>query len=94
MGYAMVPADFEGEAVETFPSSIIEQYAILEHDDWANGKLRFNWKYAPVRNDAERLHDCLLPWAELPKHQKDKDRSSAGNVVKLARLAGMKVIKQ
>ena len=93
LGYAMVPADYDGEAVETLPSGIIEHYAILEHEDWVEGKLRFGWKYASERNDEKRLHDCLLPWAELPEHQREKDRAAARNVIKLSRLAGMKVIR-
>jgi hypothetical protein len=94
LGYALVSADYEGEAVTALPDDIVEQYAILEHKDWEDGKLRFGWKYSPVRNDAERLHDCLIPWAELPENQKEKDRYTARNVVKLAKLAGMKVIRQ
>ena len=93
LGYAMVPEAFEGEAVETIPPGVTEQYAILEHDDWVEGKLRFGWKYAPERDDEKRLHDCLLPWTELPEHQREKDRAAARNVIKLTRLAGMKVIR-
>ena len=93
LGYAMVPIESAGEPVEKFPNDIIEQYAILEHDDWANGKLLFGWKYSPVRDDAKLLHDCLLPWQELPENQKEKDRDTARNVIKLARYADMKVIK-
>lgn len=93
LGYALVLNDFDAEGLEELPSHIMEQYAVLEHDDWVNGKLRFGWKYAPNRDDDKQLHDCLLPWAELPKDQKEKDRDTARNVVKLARLAGMKVIK-
>ena len=93
LGYAMVSFSFEGEEVKEIPSDIIEKYAVLEHDDWMNGKLRFGWKYSQKRNDAEHLHDCLLPWAELPENQRDKDRDSARNIIKLANLAGMKVIR-
>lgn len=93
LGYAMVTADFDGQAVESIPEDTIEQYAIMEHDDWVEGKTRFGWKYAPTRDDKKLLHDCLIPWAELPGNQKDKDRSAAKNVIRLAQLAGMKVIK-
>ena len=93
LGYAMVPLDFDGVGVEKLPDDAVERYAILEHEDWVNGKLRFGWKYAPERNDKEFLHDCLLPWDELPGNQREKDRFTARNTVKLARLAGMKVVK-
>ncbi len=92
-GYALVPLEFHGEAVDKLPENILEQYAIMEHSDWMEGKLRFGWRYDKNRNDAECIHDCLLPWAKLPEHQKNKDRNAARNVVKLATLAGMKVIK-
>ena len=93
LGFSMAPEDSQAEAVEKLPDDIVEQYAMMEHDDWMDGKLHFGWKYSPERNDAERLHDCLLPWAELPVEQKDKDRRAAMNVVKLVKLADMKVIK-
>jgi hypothetical protein len=93
LGYALVSADSQEEAVEQLPGHIIERYAMLEHDDWMNGKLRFGWKYAPVRNDAALWHDCLLPWPELPEDQREKDRNSARNAANLAKLAGMKVIR-
>lgn len=93
IGYALASAEFEGDGLEEVPLHIVEQYAVLEHDDWVNGKLRFGWKYAPDRDDTKQLHDCLLPWIELPEDQKEKDRNTGRNVVKLAKLAGMKVIK-
>lgn len=93
LGYAMAPDDYDGEAMEALPPEIIEQYAIMEHDDWVAGKERFGWKYAPERNDEKHLHDCLLPWTELSEHQREKDRAAARHVIKLSRLAGMKVIR-
>ena len=93
LGYAIVPLDFEGEPVEQFPDGIVEKYAIMEHKDWMDGKLRFGWRYDPVRNDEQKQHDCLIPWGKLPKKQKDKDRNAARNVVKLSKLAGMKLVR-
>ena len=93
LGYAMVPAAFEGEAIEALPDDAIEQYAILEHKDWMEGKLRFGWVCGPHRDDENHIHDCLLPWKKLPKHQKDKDRNTAKSILRLAALAKMKVIR-
>lgn len=93
LGYAMVSLEFEGITVDTLPKDVIEQYAIKEHDDWVSGKLQYGWKYNKVRNNDELLHDCLLPWGKLPEAEKKKDRNAARNVIKLAKLANMKVIK-
>ena len=93
IGYALVPKDAEGEAETALPRAVVERYAILEHDDWMQGKQRFGWSYRPVRNDALKHHDCLLPWEELPEDQREKDRNAARNVMKLADIAGMKVVR-
>ncbi len=93
LGYAMVPEESEKEALNELPENIIEQYAILEHNDWMAGKIRFGAKYAPIRNDDKNEHPCILPWEELPEEEKGKDRDAARSVIKLSRLANMKVIK-
>lgn len=93
LGYALAPKSAAEEAVLALPPKVIERYAIAEHDDWMEGKQRFGWVYHKVRNDALKQHDCLLPWAKLPKVQKDKDRITARNIIWLASLADMKVIR-
>ncbi|MCK5128490.1 MAG: hypothetical protein KAQ68_01450, partial [Clostridiales bacterium] len=93
LGYAMVSQDFAGEAIQKLSSDVIEQYAIIEHEDWVNGKLKFGWRYAPVRDNSKRLHNCILPWEKLPEDEREKDRNAARNVVDLAQLANMKVVK-
>ena len=93
LGYALAAEEFEGEPVEMLPESIIEKYAILEHDDWTAGRIRFGWKYAPIRNNEKKEHPCILPWDELPENEREKDRNTARNVIKLSKLANMKVIK-
>ncbi len=92
LGYALAAKDAEGEPVTKLSAPVIERYAMMEHEDWMQGKLRFGWSYSAERDDDKKLHDCLLPWEELPEHQKQKDRNAARNVVSLADIAGMKVI--
>ena len=93
MGLAMVANDAQGEAISALSPEQIERYAIEEHDDWMRGKQRFGWVYDPVRNNELKRHDCLLPWNKLPEEQREKDRNAARNVVSLAKIAGMKVIR-
>ena len=93
LGLALADCGAEGEAVTALSPEQIERYAIDEHDDWMRGKMRFGWVYDPVRDDALLRHDCLLPWSELPEEQREKDRNAARNVIKLAALAKMKVVR-
>lgn len=93
LGYALAVVEADGEPIEKLPEGIIEQYAILEHDDWIAGKVRFGWKYAPIRHNEKKEHPCILSWEKLPEYEREKDRNAARNAVKLAKLANMKVIK-
>ena len=93
LGYALAPEDFDSDAVEELPPEIIERYAMMEHADWMDGKKRFGWKYAKVRDNKNRLHPCLEPWKKLPKKEKEKDRDVARNTTKLSKLVKMKVIE-
>ncbi len=92
-GYALVELSSSAEAIKALPDEIVERYAKEEHIDWMKGKERFGWVHDPVRNDALKHHDCLLPWDELPPEQQEKDRNAARNVVRLSDIAGMKVIR-
>ena len=93
LGLALAARSAEGEAVDRLPDDAVERYAVEEHEDWMRGKERYGWVYNPVRDDKLKHHDCLLPWEELPQEQREKDRNAARNVVRLANIAGMKVIR-
>jgi hypothetical protein len=92
-GYALVEKSVPGEAVNSLPEKIVEKYAIAEHADWMEGKQRFGWTYAFVRDDSLKQHDCLVPWSELPDKQKRKDINTAENIIKLVNIAGMKIVR-
>lgn len=92
-GYALVDQSSTDEAIVSLPKELVEKYAIEEHADWMAGKKRFGWVYNAVRDDKLKHHDCLLPWSELPLEQQEKDRNAARNVIRLADIAGMKVIR-
>ncbi len=93
VGYVLVSQDANGKGITQFDDDTIEQYAILEHDDWMEGKIKDGWSYAPTRDDSQKKHNCLIPWNQLSDMYKGYDRDVARNVIKLAILAGMKVVK-
>ncbi len=93
LGYVLVSAAAPETAIETLEDDVVERYAILEHEDWMRGKERYGWTSSPVRNDSLKQHDCLVPWAELPREQRQKDIDTAENLIKLANIAGMKIVR-
>lgn len=43
------------------------------HETWCNAKRRDGWTYGPVKDADARTHPCLVPYADLPADQRDKD---------------------
>lgn len=54
------------------------------HERWCDEKWVAGWSYGPVK-DAEKLtHPCLVPYDQLPDHQKDKDALFSAIVLAMA----------
>jgi len=43
-----------------------------QHEAWREGKVADGWKYGVVKDRERKMHHCLLPWSDLPVHQKKK----------------------
>lgn len=54
--------------------ALVEQLAENAHDVWASERLRDGWSLGPHRDDTERRHPCLVPYAQLPEREQDYDR--------------------
>ncbi len=93
VGYVLVSQDADGQEITQLDDDTIEQYAILEHDDWMEGKIKDGWSYASTRDDSQKKHNCLVPWSQLSEMYKEYDRDVARNVIRLAAMVDMKVIK-
>lgn len=54
----------------------IDEMAKVEHERWNRFHFLNGWKWAEVRNDAEKLHNCLVRFEELSEEEVEKDRRS------------------
>lgn len=43
------------------------------HASWMEQKLREGWKYGAFKDPENKLHHCLVPFADLPREQQAKD---------------------
>jgi hypothetical protein len=43
------------------------------HQQWATSKLADGWKYGPVKDADAKTHPLLVPYSELPFHDRLKD---------------------
>ena len=73
---------------------LTEKLAENAHDHWAQNRLNDGWTYGPQRDDAKKLHPCLIPYADLPDSEKKYDRDTAMETLKAVYALGYRIIKE
>ena len=63
------------------------------HDVWAEGRIKDGWIYGERRDDEKKLHPCLVPYEELSEGEKEYDRSTSMETLKLIIKLGYKITK-
>jgi hypothetical protein len=56
------------------------------HAAWVHYKISNGWKYGLDKDEKEKKHPCLLPYAELPAEQRAKDSIFQAIVLSLKNL--------
>ncbi len=77
------PIDTSNVVLPTELLSLTEKLAENTHDVWAKGRIEQGWKYGETRDDEKKLHPCLIPYSELPESEKEYDRNTAIETIKL-----------
>lgn len=72
---------------------LVEQLARNVHDIWAIGRIKEGWTYGPQRDDENKKHPCLVDYDELPESEKEYDRSTAVETIKLILKLGWRIEK-
>jgi len=79
-GFAVRSATGGPDAIRSFDgpefTEIVEHMAEQEHGRWNVDRLRNGWRFGRPRDNARNLHDCIVPWSELPENIRDYDRKS------------------
>jgi ryanodine receptor 2 len=77
VNYQPRPIATEGVDLPTELLPLTERLAENAHDLWAAQRLSQGWRYGPQRDDANKLHPCLVPYEQLPDSEKEYDRIAA-----------------
>jgi len=72
---------------------LTELLALNTHDIWAAQRLAQGWKYGAERNDAKKLHPCLVAYEDLPESEKEYDRNTAMETLKVIVKLGYAIEK-
>ena len=63
--------------------ALSEELARNTHEVWAAGRASQGWTYGDVRDDAAKKTPCMVPYEELPESEKDYDRNTAMETIRL-----------
>lgn len=73
--------------------ALTEKIAENTHDVWAKSRIEQGWIYGPKRNDEQKTTPCLVPYSELPDSEKEYDRNTSLETLKLILSLGYKIVK-
>lgn len=91
-----IPEPMDLSSVD-LPESLIqlsERIAENVHEVWAKARIDEGWTYGEKRNDIHKKHPCLVPYDELPEEEKEYDRNTAMNTIKMVKKLGFRIEKE
>jgi len=72
---------------------LAEVLAKNTHDVWATGRIKEGWIYGDVRDDIKKTHPCLVPYEDLPESEKEYDRATSLETIKVILSLGYVIRK-
>ena len=93
-GFQVIPVPAPNKDAVAFTDEEVERMAEMEHGRWNVERLRNGWRYGKDRDDDNKLHDCLVSWAQLPDGEdgvKKYDRFSVRKFPEILAKAGLEV---
>ena len=91
-----IPTPLDTSGIELLPEmlELTEQIAANVHDVWAQQRIAEGWKYGKERNDERKEHPCLVSYDDLTENEKDYDRKTVMETLKVIELLGFRITKR
>lgn len=89
--YQPEPIDTMAVSLPPDLDALLERLAENAHEVWAQQRMTDGWTYGPVRDDAKKQHPCLVPYEELPESEKEYDRKTAIETIKVILASGFRI---
>ena len=91
--YMPHPIDTKGVELPKELTALAEDIAKNVHEVWSVGRMNDGWTYGEKRNDTEKKHPCLVPYEELSEEEKEYDRNTSIETIKLILKLGFKITR-
>ena len=89
--YSPKPIDTSDVKIPQELLDLTEKIAENVHDIWAAGRIKEGWTYGETRNDELKTTPCLVPYDELTESEKEYDRHTALETLKLIVALGYEI---
>lgn len=91
--YIPNPEDTKSIQIPEELKPLVEEMSKNVHEVWSAGRMKDGWTYGEERNDAEKKHPCLVPYEQLSEEEKEYDRNTSVETIKLILKLGFKITK-
>lgn len=94
--YEPHPINLDDIEIDDDLDELIEPIAENLHDVWAQDKLQQGVRYGPLDengNEQPGFNHYLVPYSQMPDHEKQKDIISARQTLKLLKRLGFSIVK-
>ena len=91
--YKPEPINTDDVVLDSDITELSELIARNTHEVWSLGRINDGWTYGAKRDDEKKHHPCLIPYEELTEEEKDYDRNTSLETLKLIVKLGYKITK-
>ena len=91
--YRPEPVDTSDVKVPEELMELVEEMSRNVHEVWAKSRMEQGWTWGPKRDDELKTHPDMVPYDELTEEEKDYDRSTSMETIKLILKLGFKITK-
>lgn len=92
--YTPQPIETKDQVLPKELNELAEMIAKNVHEVWSAGRVADGWTYGEKRDDVDKKHPCLIPYEELPEEEKEYDRNTAFETLRLITKLGFKITKE
>lgn len=92
--YIPNPIDTSDIELPDFLIELTEKLAENVHETWAKCRMQEGWSYGPGRNDEIKTTPCLAPYDQLSESEKEYDRNTSLETIKLILKLGYTIQKK
>ncbi len=94
MEYDPQPVDLTEIELSESIKDDLERIARNIHEVWAWQRKLRGWEYGEVYNEKERKHPCMTDYDDLPELERDMDRATVAQTIKMLLWLGYVIEKR